>query len=498
MPTMFHEGDLQSGISLALKEQKLVSCFVYQEDDPRSTTWETTYLPSARSLIAEETVLLRVKLGTQEAGFLSAFCPITSAPTLVVIDHGRVAGKLEGALEQEEWNEKLKMALAVRDKVHTTSEEKNRLTGDSSTGASVVPVPDTQSTATSQGSTQTSLQSLLPDRASRLEADHAARQAEEKAARTARSEARRREAAAAAATSSVPSAKAKGKQPATGPSDPRHKARTDWVNEQAKRKGEAKSERERILQQIESDRQERKNREAQRKEAFAPAEAFPTASQGDQKTASSGTHSQMCALQVRLFDGSSIKSRFTSSSSLATAVRTWIGEAAPAGAADTPYDFRVILAPNPSRTVGISEEEQSLQELGLAPSATLVLVPSTRQAGNVASSVLAGGILGPVYGVASGAASVVGFALDYVRGWTGGGPYIGGVGDETEPSNVAGARMATGDSTGTEMRAEGTARMRHKTLADQRAEADDRDRGTEFYNGNSSAFEGRKDAEDNN
>lgn len=31
-PTMFYEGDLQSGISLAIQESKLVACFVRGED----------------------------------------------------------------------------------------------------------------------------------------------------------------------------------------------------------------------------------------------------------------------------------------------------------------------------------------------------------------------------------------------------------------------------------------------------------------------------------
>jgi hypothetical protein len=30
LPTMFHQGDLQSGISAAIQEQKLVACFIRQ------------------------------------------------------------------------------------------------------------------------------------------------------------------------------------------------------------------------------------------------------------------------------------------------------------------------------------------------------------------------------------------------------------------------------------------------------------------------------------
>lgn len=42
---------------------------------------------------------------------------------------------------------------------------------------------------------------------------------------------------------------------------------------------------------------------------------------------------------------------------------------------DFPYTFKHILAPLPNRTLSISDEEDSLQHLGLVPSATLVMVP---------------------------------------------------------------------------------------------------------------------------
>ena len=66
--------------------------------------------------------------------------------------------------------------------------------------------------------------------------------------------------------------------------------------------------------------------------------------------------------------------------------------------------------------------------------------------------------------------------------------YMGGVGDEQEASNVQGAAMAGSDSLPA-----AAAQPRMKTLADQRAEAAKKDKRTEFYNGNSLGFEGRKD-----
>ena len=58
-------------------------------------------------MIKSKTVLLRLDYGTKEASFLSAFCPIDEAPTLVIIHNGTVVDKLEGNLVYTEWAQRL-------------------------------------------------------------------------------------------------------------------------------------------------------------------------------------------------------------------------------------------------------------------------------------------------------------------------------------------------------------------------------------------------------
>jgi hypothetical protein len=201
-----------------------------------------------------------------------------------------------------------------------------------------------------------------------------------------------------------------------------------------------------------------------------------------------------CAIQVRLFDGSSIKGRFAHDSTLATAVREWVKETSPAGGADIPYNFRQILTPNPSRTIEISEEGHTLSDVGLMPTATLVLVPVAGFT-EAYSSKNNGGIMGSAYGLISGAYGLANSTLGYLTGYGSGvnstsggeGIYMGGTADEQEPSNVQGSRMANADS-GTAQ--SGPSRIRVKTMAEQRAESE---KGAEFYNGNSLGTEGRKD-----
>lgn len=181
--------------------------------------------------------------------------------------------------------------------------------------------------------------------------------------------------------------------------------------------------------------------------------------------------SPTCNLQIRLFDGSSVRSRFDSSATLTGAVRAFVDEQS---TSDVPYNFREMRTPLPSRTIEISEENQSLQSLGLTPSATLVLVPVSGYTDAYASSGASGLISRGVstgYGLVSGALGLVGGLLGYGGDAAGDSPHIGGVGDSIEPASAEGSNSAgTGPSSGIKIR----------TLADQRGREDNQ----ELYNGN--------------
>lgn len=448
---------------------------------------------------------MRLDYGTQEASFLGAFCPINAAPTLVIIHNGTVVDKLEGSLEYSEWAQRLLKACGVDAdgaNVEAPAQPQQQAAATPAPAPAVVPVDDaTGEGAASVPAEPTSthspeqVQALLSERGARLEAERLRREAREKAERIARARERREEEERAQAAAD----KGKGKERADGSESARNKARIDWLQQQAKRKTEAKEEKQRIMARIEADKRERKNRDEERKQAASAmaGEPLPTSSKVPTSSTRTPPTSGTCAIQVRLFDGSSIKGRFAHDSTLATAVREWIKETSPAGGADIPYNFRQILTPNPSRTIEISEEGQTLSDVGLMPTATLVLVPVAGYT-EAYSGAGSGGLLGSAYGLVSGAFGLAGSALGYVTGYGSGvnntdgsgGIYMGGTADEQEPSNVQGSRMANADS-GTGQ--SGPSRIRVKTMAEQRAEAE---KSAEFYNGNSLGTEGRKDDED--
>lgn len=239
----------------------------------------------------------------------------------------------------------------------------------------------------------------MEERRKRLDADKAAKDAAEKEQRKSIAQAR-------------PEA-ADGR-----PGDPVSN-QSQYAQQQRKRKLEAKAERERILREIENDKAARKEKEAQRR-ALARAEAAdadketgPIDAKLPQNWAASG---QQCALQIRLFNGLTSRGKFAPQATLSKNVRTWIAEQRTDG--DTPFTLKQIVAPSPSRTITISEEEQSLQSLGLLPSATLVMVPIQGYTNAYTSD---RGIIGKAvsmgYNAASAGGSLVAGALGTVLGF---------------------------------------------------------------------------------
>lgn len=213
-------------------------------------------------------------------------------------------------------------------------------------------------------------QAILAERAKRLEADKKAKEAQAKADREARTK-QRKEAGDNGET-----------HPNVGA------AERSYAEEVRQRKVQATEERKRILRRIEDDKRERREREAQERQArlllSATQDGEGTGGQGQAQVppiplsrragGGMGAGGDHCNLQVRLFDGSTLRSRFPSAATLGGDVRAWIDEARTDG--DAPYTFRVVLTPLPNKHVEPAEEIRSLLSLGLAPSATLVLVPS--------------------------------------------------------------------------------------------------------------------------
>lgn len=124
-------------------------------------------------------------------------------------------------------------------------------------------------------------------------------------------------------------------------------------------------------------------------------------------------------LQVRLFDGSSVRSTFTPKQTIGKEVRSWLDQQQQMTGENRPYNLKHILTPLPSRTLSFGEESQKLEDLGLGSTANLVMVPVqsfTSAYSSAGSSLPIRGIsavYNTAYSVASTTASFFGSFVGY-------------------------------------------------------------------------------------
>lgn len=170
-------------------------------------------------------------------------------------------------------------------------------------------------------------------------------------------------------------------------------------------------------------------------------------------------------LQVRLFDGSSLRASFTPTQKISTDVRPWLD--AEMGDEQRPYNLKHILTPLPSRTLSVAEESQTLRDLGLGSTANLVMVPvaSYTDAYAAAGSLPVRGASAVYSAVSSVATTATGYLGSWIGYGTGATQQNESSSDSTPASSVNRSRLA-----GPNIR----------TLSDQQDDRGDR----QFYNGN--------------
>lgn len=294
--------------------------------------------------------------------------------------------------------------------------------------------------------TSSTVQDLLQDRRRRLEAERKEKDAAEKA--------RQRVKAGKAIDAAPDSAGAK---------------KASYAQQQRKRQTEEKLEHERIMREIEHDKTARREKEELRR-ALVKAEAegdVVTDGLVDEQLSkevgnTNSVPGKVCALQVRLFDGSTIRRRFAPDETLRDHVRAWIDKEGSDG--DSPFTFKQILNPMPNRTISISDEDATLQSIGLMPSATLIKIPVQRFSdAYVADQGIISRGISASYNFASAGVSMITGLVGTVLG------FGQAIPDAEEPA-VQVVRDAEGVGTGVNIRS-----LRHQ---------DPDRRQQEFYNGN--------------
>lgn len=259
-----------------------------------------------------------------------------------------------------------------------------------------------------------------------------------------------------------------------------------YAEEQVIRKRNAKEELDRVRKQVEYDKQARREWNEYSKSTVANPdhhqgiEVKPLSSQQTARNISGSTR-----LQVRLLDGSAIRSTFDSSTPFSK-VRQWLDSSRTDG--DHPYSLKQLMTPAPSPLINDEDHSRSLNDLGLHPSATLVMAPvqglaaAYQQSPSGAAHTIAGLIWTYVVAMVLRVISKLKTFLGLGERPQQGQAEQGTVRDETRrvvnlEATATGATPASGDSG-----------IRIRSLKDQRRETNDRDGDSkrsehQLYNG---------------
>lgn len=565
--TIFEDGEnLQAAISKSLQQKKALLCFV-SDDGDESTQWEVALLdPSIKDKLLASTVALRLQAGSEQAGFLGAVCPIQSVPAVVIVFNAQVVANYQS---DRTTFEQFRAQLAERyDPISENEQPKApslrpRLPGyielPPSEGRMRLPnnAYDHLKRLTQQFlDSGVSGKGLLHIQLKLLESLHidmiteAVKDIQQQFAtitepqlpddvihrllNTPASSMKGNSASASdqSTTSQSSSRSGNTQQPSHVPSRPASNvpspaqaretvtqrnlssdSSASMSNAASQQRAEyvqaqkaAEAERARIKAQIEADKRAR--READRT-AREEAEAVRRRAELHELRKANSTTSDPKAtdvrIQVRLFDGATIRNSFSAESTISQHVRPWIDEEvkkkslAGGGTVEQPYNLKLVLTPQPNRAIEAGEEDNALSDLeGVKSSATLIMVPVrtyVESYGNMGSG-LVGSAVGTAQSVVGTGVGLIGSAAGMVFG--GLGRLMGGAGNsaQADTANSPAPNTASDNQrVGQESRGTGG---RFRTLADQRRdqEQEAEKRGTQLYNGMGLNVQPRKDGDD--
>lgn len=368
--------------------------------------------PQVKDLIDTKAIALRLKAGSDEAGYLAQIFPLPKTPTVVIMKHGELKEYIAAGTAKDEFLRRLSGAFSAGSAPAPAHAQSTP--AQTSSGASAIATPN----AAESSAAPTTIPSGSPEadgseNVRRILAERAARAQKEAAARQAK------EAEAAAAAKAAKQAKGKERAaPEPAPVPTKTEVQREAEELLKKKKAQQNDERRRILKRIEDDKEARRAQAVLREKQRQEDRAAEQTEEQDKHQAmaasrSASSASSVAAIQVRLSDGSTLRNKFPAAVSVKD-IREWVDKERSDGTG--PYYFKQILTPLPNKNIDTTEEHKSLRELGLSPSATLLLIPIQRFAaayeGQAASEGFFGQVFALILGFFTWLVSLMGFGGD--------------------------------------------------------------------------------------
>lgn len=325
-------------------------------------------------MISTKAVALRLEAGSDEAGYLAQIFPLPKTPTVVMMKHGELKEYIAAGTTREDFFRRVASAFSSGAPTATTSTPS---TPSPAPAPAVSPAAPTSSPAIAELPSTAPPPATPPARSPVSDvSDNVRRVLAERAAKAQRENAERQAKAAATA------AKGKGKAVSEAAAVPvQTEAQKEASELLKKKKAQENEERRRILKRIEDDKEARRLQAAQRikqrEEDRAAEDAEAKEQQREKGTASRGSSGSssaaaVAAIQVRLSDGSTLRSKFPATGTVKD-IRAWVDKDRSDG--QGPYLLKQILTPLPNKNIDTTEEGKSIRELGLSPSSTLLVIP---------------------------------------------------------------------------------------------------------------------------
>ncbi|KAL2853903.1 hypothetical protein BJY01DRAFT_206103 [Aspergillus pseudoustus] len=375
---MFFSGSLQEGIALAVQESKAVICFV-QDDGETSATWQNEYFTGNEQFtrhLKTRSVLLRITKESPEAGFLASVCPVSQYPTVVVIKNGMLREYIVPHVTKDEFRSRLTAVMDSSSQASVVAPSAVQPSSSQSQEAGASPAQPSGPVATPPAITGARAQTSSSRYQSNQNIGESTGHEKGKAMDKGPSE---------------------GSQPTTA-QPPRKPQKEHRFIQSSSKPGEIA------------------NNDMKQETSISRAcnvEKSPQVSPSSRPAPAPGPPMQY-RLQVRLFDGRSVRSTFSPSHTIRKDVRPWLDRQMEER---RPYNLKHILTPLPNQTLTIGEEDRTLREIITGSTATFVMVPikSYTEAYSDSGSLPVRAV-SSVYGIIS---SVVGTATGYVGSWLG-------------------------------------------------------------------------------
>ncbi|KAI9888779.1 MAG: hypothetical protein M1814_006284 [Vezdaea aestivalis] len=360
MTTRFFSGTVQEGIDKAVSESKYILCFITDGGDI-CHEWERVLVETEkiRDLLKDKAIVMKLESESQETSFLRAYFPTRQPPNLAIMTPTSSRILLSSDMDVKELGNAI--CEYLKDEVADAGGSSGHVLDRA------LPTEAGQESVNAQATNR--LPDLIPDR-TRIQ--------QQLDARRTRLEIEKKEADEQAKIEKARKTEAR-KEAA---SDPKRANELKYAKMRRNRLNEEKKERERIMKLVEDDklarraRGERQQKQQQHHHQENEQEVVTNAATVQScapKESITPNQKDICALQVRLFDGRSIRSDFSPKATIAEDVRLWIDKANPGP--KPAFSFKHMQSPTLHRSIDVLEESTSLEGLKLMPNATLSLVP---------------------------------------------------------------------------------------------------------------------------